>query len=105
PSKLYFMYRIKIKLTFIYCRDGDLVTRTRRFLDSLKDNPNFQTPTPLLADIEKALNDYIQALSNAAGHDKEMVSVKNDKKAILQQLLKALAQYVMQTCKGDKTML
>jgi len=34
-----------------------------------------------------------------------LASIKDDKKAILQQLLKELAYYVTQTAKGDKTLL
>jgi hypothetical protein len=99
------MKKIKIIATFIYCRDGELVKLARRILDSVKDNPSFATPTPALADVEKALTDYISALSNAGGRDREMVSIKNDKKAVLQQLLTDLAHYVTQASKGDKTML
>jgi hypothetical protein len=60
---------------------------------------------PLLEAIEKALDEYIGALSNAGGRDREKASIKDDKKAILQQLLMELAYYVTQTAKGDKTLL
>lgn len=99
------MKKIRIILTFIYCRDGDLTNLTRRILDNLKGNVSFPNPTPTLDSIEKALNEYIVALSNAGGRDRKMVSIKDDKKNVLRQLLMDLAQYVMQTARGDKTML
>lgn len=99
------MKKSKIKLTFIYCRDGELIKLARRILDCLKDNTQFPNPTPLLAIIEKALEEYIVALSNAGSRDREKVAIKDGKRATLRQLLTELAYYVTQTCKGDKAML
>ena len=99
------MKKSKIILSFIYCRDGELVKVARRILDCLKDNTQFPNPTPLLAAIEKALEEYIVALSNAGGRDREMVAIKDVKRAILRQMLTELAYYVTQICKGDKAML
>lgn len=95
----------KIISTFIYCRDGDLVKITRRILDSMKDNTQFPNPTPAMADVEKALEEYSTALSEAGGLDREKVSIKDDKKAVLKQMLTQLAYYVTQTSKGEKTIL
>lgn len=95
----------KIISSFIYCRDGELIKITRRILDSLKQNASFPNASPLLAAIEKALEEYIAALSAAGGRDREKASIKDDKKAILQQLLTELAYVVTQTAKGDKTLL
>jgi hypothetical protein len=44
-------------------------------------------------------------LSNAAGRDKTLVSIKNDKRAELRTLLAELADYVTSVCNGDRTML
>jgi hypothetical protein len=38
---------------------------------------------------------------NARGRDKEMIAIKNNKKAIVQELLQELADYVTATCKGN----
>lgn len=102
------MKKIKINrvlLTFNYCRAGDLIKISRRILDSLKDNAKFPNPTPALADIEKALEEFSTALSNAGGFDREMVAIKDGKQAILKQMLTELAYFVTQICKGDKAML
>ena len=95
----------RILSTFNYCRAGDLVKITRRILDSLKDNTQFPNPTPALADIEKALDEFSTALSNAGGFDREMVAIKDGKQAILRQMLTELAYYVTQISKGDKAIL
>ena len=95
----------KILFTFNYCRAGDLIKITRRILDSLKDNAQFPNPTPALADVEKALDEFSTALSNAGGFDREMVAIKDGKQAILRQILTELAYYVTQICKGDKALL
>jgi hypothetical protein len=95
----------RILMTFNYCRAGDLIKITRRILDSLKDNAQFPNPTPVLAEIEKALEEYITALSAAGGGDREKVAIKDGKQANLRQMLTELAYYVTQICKGDKAML
>src|SRR5688500_15758587 len=95
----------KIISTFNYCRAGDLDKITRRILDSLKDNTQFSNPRPDLADVEKALEEFSTALSNAGGRDREKVAIKDGKQAILRQMLTELAYYVTQICKGDKAML
>ena len=99
------MKKLKIILTFIYCRAGDLVKITRRIIDSMKDNTQFPNPTPTLADVEKALDEYSGALSDAGGRDREMVAIKDNKQAALRQMLTDLAHYVTQTSKGDKAVL
>lgn len=95
----------RILMTFNYCRAGDLIKITRRILDSMKENAQFPNPTPLLAEIEKALEEFITALSAAGGRDREKVAIKDIKQANLLQLLTELAYYVTQICKGDKAML
>ncbi|HEX6429794.1 MAG TPA: hypothetical protein VF008_19005 [Niastella sp.] len=95
----------RILSTFNYCRAGDLIKITRRILDSLKGNAQFPNPAPALADIEKALDEFSTALSNAGGLDREKVAIKDGKQAILRQMLTELAYYIAQISKGDKAML
>lgn len=99
------MTKNKILLTFKYCRDGDLIKITRRILDSLKDNANFPNLSSTLDAIEKALQEYTAALSNAGGRDREMASIKDDKRAVLRELLMDLAYAITQISKTDKSML
>jgi hypothetical protein len=95
----------RILFSFNYCRAGDLVKIARRILDSMKDNTQFPNPTPAIAAIEKALDEYATALSDAGGFDRELVAIKDNKQAILRQMLTELAYYVTQVCKGDKALL
>lgn len=95
----------KIRTTYRQSRDGDFANLAYRILESLKDNPSFTNPTPALPDVETALQEYRDALVNAAGKDKAMVSVKNDKRNRLHALLSALANYVTETSQGDKSLL
>jgi hypothetical protein len=102
------MKKIKINrilMTFNYCRAGDLIKITRRILDSMKDNALFPNATPALAEVEKALEEFVTALSNAGGFDRERVAIKDGKQGILRQMLTELAYYVTQICKGDKALL
>lgn len=99
------MQKSKIISTYIYCSAGNQLKITRHIIDSLKENAHFPNPIPTLADIEAALNSYAVALSDAGKFDREKVAIKNDKQAILQQVLRDLADYVTQTCKGNRSML
>jgi hypothetical protein len=51
------------------------------------------------------VNEYENALINAKGRDRIMISIKNDKKALLKGLLAELSVNVSQVCKGDRSML
>jgi hypothetical protein len=87
------------------CRDSELIKKTRYILDSLKNNAQFPSPDPTPDVVEKALQEYILALSNAGGGDRKLVAVKNNKRAELRVLLKDLAAYVTKIGKDDKAVL
>lgn len=95
----------KIKTSYKHQTDAELAKLGSRILESLKDNPNFPIPTPARPDIEQALQEFQQALSVAGRQDRTRVSAKNDKKAILEELLGDLSVYIETTSQGDKTML
>jgi len=86
-------------------RDGDLVNTSFLIIESVTDNTYFLNPIPALADIKKAAQEYQAALYNAAGRDQKLVSIKNDKRAVLRALLSQLAEYVSSVAKGDRTVL
>jgi hypothetical protein len=96
----------KILRSFIREADGTLVNTTDRVVSKMRGNAHFPNPPAALATIaDKALPEYRFALANAGGRDSEMVSIKNDKKAALVGLLLEVADYVTETCKGDRSML
>lgn len=95
----------KITNSFIRGRDGDLVNTSFRVIESMTDNALFPNPNPALATVLKAAQEYQAALYNAAGRDLKMVSIKNDKRAVLRAFLTQLAEYVSTVAKGDRTVL
>jgi hypothetical protein len=91
--------------SFTRGRDGDLVNTSFLIIESVTDNTYFPNPIPALADIKKAAQEYQAALYDAAGRDQRLVSIKNDKRAVLRALLSQLAEYVSSVAKGDRTAL
>jgi hypothetical protein len=99
--------KMKSKITSEYKRisDANLLKFARQVVSSLKDNAPFAAVKDSVTALENAVNDYEAALMNAKGRDRTMISVKNDKKASLQELLAELSINVVQVCKGDRSML
>jgi hypothetical protein len=98
---------MKSKITSEYKQfsDANLLKFARQVVSSLKDNAQFATVKDSVTTVENAVNDYETALINAKGRDRTMVSIKNDKKASLQELVAELSINVAQVCKGDRSML
>lgn len=97
--------KAKIITRYFRQRDVDVVAIAYRIVDCMNDNAHFPNPAPALPQVQQALQDYQAALSDAASGDKAMISVKNDKKATLCNLLKELAAYVTGVSNGDKSKL
>ena len=86
-------------------RQVDIAIICQRVIDNMENNPVFPNPPAALAELKKELPELRTALANAEGRDKQMVSVKNDKKAIVLALLQELSEYVTVTCNGNRTMI
>jgi hypothetical protein len=84
---------------------GELVTTSQRILEKMENNETFLPPPPTLAQLKKTIPELETALVNALGRDKEMIAIKNNKKAIVVNLLQELADYVTTICKGDLSLL
>lgn len=93
-----------IKATYTK-RESELTTTVQRVTDNLDNNPAFTDPPAELAELKKVQPEFQVARANAKGRDKQMVSIKNDKKAIVLNLLQILADYVTVTAKGDRTLI
>ena len=85
--------------------DAQLVTDTANIIVSMTNNANYPSPTPTLAPITTAKNDFAQAIANAADGGKELTLIKNEKRAALAALLRELAAYVSVACKGSMPVL
>lgn len=96
---------LKVIISYIRHRDGDLVILSYLVINDMTDNAHFPNPNPTLAVLKQATEEYHDALKNAAGRDTKLVSIKNDKRAVLRALLSQLAEYVNSVANGDRTML
>ena len=97
---------VKPSITFLTAdSDALLVTDTGSILKGMTGNANYPTPSPALALVTTALDDFTTALANAAGGGITLTAIKNDKRAALVVLLRELASYVQVACKGDLTIL
>lgn len=85
--------------------EGDLITTSQRVIEKMENNPVFPDPPAALEALKMVVPEFQQALANAMGRDKLMVAIKNDKKAIVLNLLAELSWYVIAICKGDKSLL
>jgi hypothetical protein len=97
---------VKPSISFV-SNDSDalLITDTNTILTALTGNASYPTPSPTLAAVTTALNDFIAALADAADGGMTLTAIKNDKRAALAALLRELANYVQVACKGDLTIL
>jgi hypothetical protein len=86
-------------------RESDLVLTSERVIDEMTDNPDFPDPPPALAELKKEIPEFQAAHVNALSGNKKMVSIKNDKKAVILSLLQVLADYVTVKSKGDRTLI
>jgi hypothetical protein len=69
----------------------------------MENNEAFPNPPLALEKLKITLPKYKQALSDARNRDKYYVSLKNDLKAEVLELLHELADYVTVISKGDRT--
>jgi hypothetical protein len=81
--------------------DAQLATNTDTIITAMTGNPKYATPSPTLAVITTARNEFTTAIANAADGGKELTAIKNAKRAALCALLRELASYVAVACKGD----
>jgi hypothetical protein len=96
----------KIISSFNRGRDGDLLIDSGKVIQDMTNNKAlFSEPNPTVAALKQATEEYQTALNNAAGRDTVMVSIKNDKRAVLRTLLTQMAGYVTSVAKGDRSVL
>jgi hypothetical protein len=85
--------------------DPLLITDTQTIISAMTGNPAYVTPDPKLADVQSTLDEFTIARANAADGGITLTAIKNDKRAALVVLLRALANYVQVACNGDLTVL
>ena len=95
------MHKQKAIVDFSKFKDNDLVVFAQGIESKMTNNPDFTKPTPALAVIQTAINEYSAAIAKAHDGTKQDTAVKNDKKKILAELLAKLAAYVNGVANGD----
>ena len=88
-----------------YDSDAQLIPDTGDILTGMTGNPHYLTPSPALAPVQTALDEFITSVSDAVNGGVTLTSIKKDKRVVLSALIRQLANYVQATCKGDMTVL
>ncbi|HEY3931655.1 MAG TPA: hypothetical protein VGM58_04730 [Verrucomicrobiae bacterium] len=97
---------VKTSITFLTAdSDALLIIDTNTIMTMMTGNASYPAPSPMLAPVKAALNDFSTSLANAADGGLTLTSLKNDKRAVLVALLRELANYVQSACNGDLTVL
>ena len=86
-------------------RQHDLTLIASCVLEKMENNEDFPDPPPALAELKKVLPEFQHALAHAQSRDRVTVSIKDDLKKIVLALLQELADYVTETCKGNRTLM
>lgn len=82
--------------------DAELINDTNVVLAALAKNiSTYAKPSPTLAVVQSALDDFSGAVDAAAGGGVALTAAKNKARAALVALLRQLASYVQVTCAGD----
>lgn len=86
--------------------DDELLVHASTVLQAMAGNAHYPAPTPDLAEVADARDDFAAKLSIARKRSgPEETSAKNDARRLLARLLKQLAFYVSATADGDLTVL
>jgi hypothetical protein len=86
-------------------RDEDLDLTSERVVENMENNPSFPNPPAALAELKKKQPEFRAARKNAELGDKEMVSIKNELKETVQNLLQEVADFVTVTAKGNRSLI
>ncbi|HEV2607488.1 MAG TPA: hypothetical protein VGT79_05855, partial [Xanthomonadaceae bacterium] len=80
--------------------DAHLIVAIQSILTGMAGNAAYPTPTPALADITAARNNFVAAV-NAAKDSRRQIVVRNQQRATVVALLRTLAHYVQVASGGD----
>jgi hypothetical protein len=71
----------------------------------MPSSQHYPSPTPTLAEVTTALNEFSEAVANAAAGGKLLTAIKNEKRSALVTQVRNLANYVQTACNGDLAIL
>lgn len=95
------MKYIRAKAGFIRYADEKLVVTASWIIQCMKQSDIFVDPTPPIARIEEAYNDYYQKVVQSVGGSRLVKIQKRESKKILSDLLQKLVFYVNVVSDGD----
>jgi hypothetical protein len=95
----------KVSISFLTTdTDAELIVDSGRIISAMTGNAGYPTPTPTMAVVGAARNEFITAVNGLDGSS-GAVATRDVKRDALTALLRDLSLYVQQTCAGDLTLL
>jgi hypothetical protein len=85
--------------------DATLFNRVNGIVTAMTNNASYPSPTPTLADVGTANDDFATAMANAVDGGLTLTAIKNQKRAALVALVRQLAIYVQANCTDDLAVL
>src|SRR2546430_7608479 len=95
--------KAKVNIGFSRTPDSELDERAKGIIEKLTGNGDFPTPSPTLATVQTALDDYSKALGMQRGQAR--TDTTRVRRATLEDLLQKLGTYVNTTADGDESKL
>jgi hypothetical protein len=99
------MKKNRITTGFYLSTDAAFETKAESIYAAMLGNSNFPAPIPAITVVDAAVQAYQSALTAAQFRDKNSVAIKNQAREDLTVILTQLADSVMTTANGDRTML
>ena len=90
-----------VKLGFSRLSAPDKVSKALDIVAALTDNPNFLVTDPAKEAVETAANELQTAISEAQNKDRQKIAIKNQKEAILDDLMSKLQSDINTKSGGD----
>ncbi len=88
------MEKFKTFKDFSRHSDLDVVAQTNEVTTGLTGNPDYTTPSPTIVELTTANTEFVSAITAAANGDAQLIAFRNEKRAILTDLLQREAIYV-----------
>ena len=89
-------------ISFDRLRDSEVDQRAENTMTKMADNTTlFANPQPPLTVLETGLADFRASMVDASLKNRQTIIIKNQKRSVLENILRELALYVAQVAKGD----
>lgn len=99
------MKYIRAKANFFRLADEKFIVVGARIIECMKTSAVFTDPTPTVAQLQKAYEDYYQAVVPAASRSRETQALKRERKRVLADLFQQLVYYINTVADGRLSLL